>query len=92
MEIDKDEPLRIYDDKGYYQFEKIGGISGEIIVRAAYYAAQDKFDPVKTAAVPNRVFPGKNSNIFTVNWKRTHLSCAGAPMSHFSSHQTELMQ
>jgi hypothetical protein len=28
---------------------------------------------------------GKNSNIFTVNWKRTDLSCAGAPISHFSS-------
>ena len=28
---------------------------------------------------------GKNSNIFTVNWKRTDWSCAGAPMSHFSS-------
>jgi len=28
---------------------------------------------------------GKNSNIFRVNWKRTHLSCAGAPMSHFSA-------
>ena len=27
---------------------------------------------------------GKNSNIFTVNWKRTHFSCAGAPMSHSS--------
>ncbi len=28
---------------------------------------------------------GKNPNIFTVNWKCTHLSCAGAQMSHFSS-------
>ncbi|MGO9121089.1 MAG: hypothetical protein ACLQPD_26190 [Desulfomonilaceae bacterium] len=55
MEIDKDEPLKIYDDKGYYQFEKIGSTAGEIIVRAAYYTAQDKFDPVKTAEVPNRV-------------------------------------
>ena len=55
MEIDKDEPLRIYDDTGYYQFEKIGSISGEVIVRAAYYTAPDKFDPVKTAEVPNRV-------------------------------------
>ena|SRR5208337_932330 len=55
MEIDKDEPLRIYDDEGYYQFEKIGSISGEIIVMEAYYTAQDKFDPVKTAEVPNRV-------------------------------------
>ncbi len=27
----------------------------------------------------------RGTNIFTVNWKRTHLSCAGAPMGHFSS-------
>ena len=38
------------------------------------------------AATPSGLEPsGKNSNIFTVNWKRTDLSCAGAPMSHFSS-------
>ncbi len=51
----KDEPLRIHYDEGYYQFEKIDSISGEIIVRAAHYTAQDKFDPAKTTAVPNRV-------------------------------------
>jgi hypothetical protein len=27
----------------------------------------------------------RGTNIFTVNWKRTHLSCADTPMSHFSS-------
>lgn len=55
MAIDKDEPLRIYDDEGYYQFEKIIGPSGETIVRAAYYSAANKLDTVKTAEVPNRV-------------------------------------
>jgi len=56
MGIDnEDEPLRIYDDEGYYQFEKIISPSGQTIVRAAYYTAADKFDPVKTAEVPNRV-------------------------------------
>ncbi len=56
MEIDnKDEPLRIYDDEGYYQLEKVIGPSGETIARAAYYTAANELDPVKTAAVPNRV-------------------------------------
>jgi hypothetical protein len=28
---------------------------------------------------------GKNSNIFTINWRCPYLSCAGAQISHFSS-------
>lgn len=55
MEIDTHEPLRIHDDEGYYQLEKVISPSGEKIVRAAYYTAADELDPVKTAEAPNRV-------------------------------------
>ena|SRR5208283_1536540 len=56
MEIDnKDESPRICDEEGYYQFEKVIISSGERVVRAAYYSAEDEFDPVKTATVPNPV-------------------------------------
>ena len=44
------------------------------------------------AANPEAGLSGKNSNIFTVNWKRTDLSCAGAPMTHFSSLRRKRME
>lgn len=51
----KDGPLRIYDDEGYYELERVSSLSGESIVRAAYYNADGECDPVRTAAVPNLI-------------------------------------